>query len=95
MAIEVEKTHYFTLDDGTTLPVARLPEQVKEQVKIFDEIRANYVNKTFEANVYQLALEKKQEQLQKVLKNLVNAQKHADQQNNASEGPTEVTETPT
>lgn len=81
MAFEIEKTHYFTLDDGTNIPVSQLPESIKDQVKIFDEIRDNIVQKSFEAQVYQLAGEQKKVQLQKMLQNYVDAQKTADAAN--------------
>ena len=67
MGLEIEKTHYFTLEDGTNIPVAKLPDNIKEQVKIYDEIRDNLVKKSFEAQVYQLAGEQKKLQLMKLL----------------------------
>lgn len=67
MGLEIEKTEYFTLEDGTHIPVSKLPDNIKEQVKIYDEIRDNLVKKSFEAQVYQLAGEQKKLQLMKLL----------------------------
>jgi len=75
VAFDVEKTHYFTLADGSNILVSKLPDAIKDQVKIFDEIREHIVAKSFEAQVYQLAGEQKKIQLQKMLENYIEAQK--------------------
>jgi len=74
MALELEKTHYFTLEDGTNILVSHLPDSIKEQVKIYDEIRENFLQKSFEAQVYNLASEQKRLQLKKMLENYLTSE---------------------
>lgn len=84
MSIEVEKTHYFTLSDGNNIMVSQLPQTIQDQVKIFDEIRFNLVQHSFETQVYQLAAEQKKAQLQKMLENYSEADKMAKSANKAN-----------
>lgn len=94
MAFDIEKTHYFTLADGSNITVSQLPDAIKDQVKIFDEIRENIVEKSFEAQVYQLAGEQKRAQLQKMLENYMEAQRSADSANASANASAEESSKP-
>lgn len=86
MGLEIEKTHYFTLEDGTNLPVSKLPDNIKEQVRLYDEIRDSLLKKSFEAQVYQLAGEQKKLQLMQLLREYIASQEKSEV-NTSSEEP--------
>jgi hypothetical protein len=81
MSIEVEKTHFLTVGDKN-ITVSQLPDQIKDQVKVFDEIRQDVMNKSYELSVYQLAAEQKKNQLEQLLGQYLKAQEENEKKQN-------------
>lgn len=72
MSIEVEKTDFLTVNEKT-IPVSQLPDQIREQVRIFDAIRQDLMDSTYKTNVYQLAAEHKKHQLEQLMQRYMEA----------------------
>ena len=64
----VEETVYFDLADGKTVFVKDLDEATKKQVAIFDRLRQDVLDKTYEMQVYMSALESKKASIQNSVK---------------------------
>jgi hypothetical protein len=73
MSIKVEKTHFLTID-GKQVLVSSLPDSIKDQVKVFDELRQDLMDQTYKLNVYQLATEQKKLQLEQLLKEYIESE---------------------
>lgn len=66
MELQVEKTYTLSVDKQT-IAVSQLPDKVKEQVKLFDQLRQDTLEQSYKLNVYQLATEQKRLQLEQLV----------------------------
>lgn len=67
MLNNVEETNFIELPNGNNIPVSSLDPTIRQHLKVIDKLRDDVAQKSYELQVFQLALQAKTQ----VLKTLV------------------------
>jgi len=87
--ISISKTLYWRTETGKVITIEDLPANVRQQVEIFDAIRADLTDIKYQEQVYSLALATKKNQIEQIMEAMINVQEQQDSTSQTPNSPSE------